>query len=193
LAGAIGELAYGKKLPLLEKTRAMGAVVGEGYDLLASGNWAIYTSIYPTALAYTDPQGGIQAVRQMIPNPQDPLRQAWERLDAARASQNQDEIWAAAVDMVDYEQRRVLQPAIAGTPAQQQFWTSFSQEHGDRITAPYPGALNFKDVIPNGDYGNADQRMQWFQQELYPKAKQSLLDHPNGIDARTLLSGGYNQ
>jgi hypothetical protein len=33
--------------------------------------------------------------------------------------------------------------------------------------------------------------MQWFDQELYPKAKQWLLDHPNGINADTLLRGGY--
>ena len=96
--------------------------------------------------------------------------------------------------MVDYEQRVTLQNAIASTAEDRAFWTSFSQQHGGRIRAPYPGAAPFKTVLPNGDYGNADHRMQWFHHQpdgLYPKVKAWLEANPNGIDLQKLLSGGY--
>jgi hypothetical protein len=182
-AGWLGALAAGRE------------TVRNGYRYLAERNWAIYISMYPTALAYSsDPQnhpnGNIQAVQNMLPAGNG-LRQAWEKLHNARLNQNQEEIWAAAVEMMDYEQRVVLHGAIADTPEKRQFWTSFTQNHGARIRAPYAGAARFVDVVPNPDYGNAGHRMQWFQQELYSKAKQWLEQNPQGVDVQKLLKGEY--
>ncbi len=195
LGGVVAEL-FGTELPAIGKTREVANVVHEAYGLLANGNWSIYMSMYPSALAYLSdpanhPNGNIQAVQNMIPNPKDKLRLAWESLDAARTNQNANGIWNSAIDMVDYEQRVVLQNAIADTPEKRQFWTSFSQNHGAYIRSPYPGAKAFKQLKANGDYGNDDDRMQWFRKELFDKAKQWLVDHPDGIDTKTLLEGGY--
>jgi fibronectin type 3 domain-containing protein len=192
LVGLIAELAgkdFPWNLPLVGDTRQLASTIYEAYDLLAAGNWAIYMSLYPTFLAYVD--DGIQAVRDMEPD--EPLLAAWEKLDEGRTAnpKDEDKIWEAAQLMVHYEQTVVLQNAIADTQQKRDFWTSFSQNHGHRIRSPFPGAQTFKQFNPNGDYGNADHRMQWFNQELYPKAKQWLENHPNGIDVETLLEGGY--
>jgi len=192
LGTGIADLVGVDNLPLLGNTKEARRITSMGLRLLGEGNWAIYSDIYPTTLAYlSQAQGNIQAVRDM--QPRQPLLEAWERLHAARISQDDNELWAAGVDMVDYEQRVILQETVAQTQQQQQFWTTFSQNFGSRIVAPYPDALPLQEVISNGDYGNADHRMEWFEDELYPKAKQWLESHPDGINVQTLLSGGYDQ
>jgi hypothetical protein len=98
--------------------------------------------------------------------------------------------------MVDYEQTVVLQRAIVGIPpdpVKAAFWTNFSNIYSDYIRAPYPGARKFRDFMPAGDYGKADERMQWFDEELFPKARAWLDAHPDGIDVEILLAGGYEE
>ncbi len=48
-------------------------------------------------------------------------------------------------------------------------------------------------LILNGSYGDPNDRMNWIDTEVLPVAKQWLLDHPNGIEVRKLLSGEYEQ
>jgi hypothetical protein len=189
LAGWYG-LFGGQRLPLLGNTKEVRQLLWNAFRYLADGNWAIYMDIYPTTLAYLDPSGGIPAVKKLRPPPA--LLDAWIRLDAARDNQDDDEIWAAAVDMVDYEQRFVLQQAIAQTAEQREFWTTFTQNYGSRIKAPYPGARPFKVVIPAGDYGDDEARMIWFKVELYPVGKEWLRSHPDGINVQSLLDGDYH-
>lgn len=156
-----------------------------GYDFVS--DYPVL-NIAPFATLTRQVTGDGQTITASLTNRNDP----WRDLDTARKNRNEAAIWAAGVAMVNYEQRVILQNTIAATAQQRQFWTNFSNNYGSRIRAPYPGAAKFRDVIANGDYGDAEQRMQWFTQELYPKGKQ-WLENNAVIDPKTLIEGGYNQ
>ena|SRR5579862_2065959 len=91
--------------------------------------------------------------------------------------------------MASYEQDSVLQSQLFDPNLQ--FWTSFSNMYGRYITSLIPNTASFTNFLPNGNIGLAADRLNWFNNNLFPAWQTWVQNDLAPIDVDKLFSGGY--
>lgn len=147
---------------------------------LVAGNDAVYADIYWQHLAY---QGcGIDDIEKAYEegNITKPVRDAWRKIDAGKRTGNQDLVWEGNGQLLEYEQKTVLQTAVYNTdPA---LWniasTGALASWWKKIESPIPGdQTTFQSYAQGASIGTFDKRWEWIQKSMLPKWR-SLASDP---------------
>ena len=132
---------------------------------LTQGNLAVFMDMYPQHVAYSD--GGIASINQLLAAGQIPPRVAeyWQKIENVRTGVGGVETLDEAVyDMLDHEQRFVLQPASYEGDNLLAF-QRVAQRYGRELASPLAHhveyASSFLEVLPDGEIWDPNDRMEW--------------------------------
>jgi hypothetical protein len=142
------------------------------YKAVALGNLKIYMDIYWQHLAYH--YGGIEEIKRCHSQGDitDKVLAAWVLLDEGKKTGNKEQIQKANVDILEYEQKVVVQPLLYAGDRNQRLWELATITHklsGILLTSPVPGEKRgFRDCVPNGNIGNSVDRWKWCTEHIMP-------------------------
>jgi hypothetical protein len=91
--------------------------------------------------------------------------------------------------LADYEQRVRLQETVI--EPYRPHWLTFTNQLGNFITSSVPGTGAFTDFATTPDFGDPNDRLEWFDEDLAPKWDEWQTRNGGNIDWTKLYNGGY--
>jgi hypothetical protein len=176
-------LSFGTALPVWY----LSSQVNKLFDELAHGNKLIFADMYWQHLAYRD--GGIEELEKIYLQGDLPEKifRVWQMLDEGKKTQNQDLIWQANIDLLEREQKDIIQPALYDQPGSELIWKLISGTHntlGLLVYSPVPEETKlFRDVIPNGNLANSKERWDWCIKSIMPAWRSYETKNQNKVKA----------
>jgi hypothetical protein len=156
-----------------------GREVAEISYTLGVGNIAVFNDIYWQHMAYD--RGGLDELEPIYrAGNLDPFcYEAWRKLDAGRRAGDQALIWAGNRDLLYYEQKETLQPAVYdGAEAT---WKELS----GWIASPIPGHNETIEAFdPSANIGVFADRWRWIERRMLPAWQALSEKHPARVERR---------
>lgn len=133
-------------------------------NTLGVGNLAVFNDIYWQHMAYEN--GGMAEIRRVYRAGQ--LNRfpyhAWQQIDEGRRSAKPALVWAGNRDLLYYEQRTILQPAVY--EGNEHLWKLMS----GWVLSPIPGHLEtIEDFAPGANMAIFAERWRWIEQSMLPR------------------------
>jgi len=174
-------LSFGTALPVWYLSSQLDYL----FEAVARGNKAIFADIYWQHLAYM--QGGIEELARV--HAQGELKEqvfrAWQLLDEGKKTQNADLIWKANIDILEYEQKVVIQPILYQGEKNQTLWSLISKTDSALrflVTSPVPEETRlFGDSIPNGNLAKITHRWKWCTDFIMPGWQEYETKNPQKV------------
>jgi len=157
------------------------------YKAVGIGNREIYMDIYWQHVAYKE--AGIEELEKIYAQGDitENVLHAWQMLDEGKRTQNQDLIWQANIDILEHEQKIVIQPLLYNGARNKNLWQAISM--GDDllrllITSPVPEEpKTFRDCMPNSNLADVDARWEWCTKNIMTDWKAYQTKYPNRVKA----------
>lgn len=165
----------------------LGGDVRDVLRKLGAGNLAVFTDLYWQHIAYD--HAGIAEMQALYAGGalHPTAWRAWQQIEAGRRTGNAALVWAGNTDLLYFEQKDVLQPAVyAGNP---ELWKRLS----GWIGSPIPGQYEtFEAFAPRDNLGIFEQRWRWIEHSMLPRWRALAERHPQRVERmlHALMLGG---
>jgi hypothetical protein len=165
----------------------LSSQVNNLFDGLAHGNKLIFADMYWQHLAYRE--AGIEELEKIYQQNDLPenIFRVWQMLDEGKKTQNQDLIWQANIDLLEREQKDIIQPALYDAEDSALIWKLISGTHntlGLLVYSPVPEETRlFRDVVPNGNLASSKDRWEWCTEGIMPAWKAYETKNQNKVKA----------
>jgi hypothetical protein len=183
---ALTSAAVGRGMYMMEALRQshlwsmlglFGREVAATSYTLGTGNLAVFDDIYWQHMAYD--RGGLAELEPIRrAGKLDPFcYEAWSKIDAGRRANDQELIWEGNRDLLYYEQKVTLQPAVYdGSLAT---WKALS----GWIASPIPGHNETIEAYdPRANIGVFADRWRWIEGRMLPAWKRLAERHPERVE-----------
>lgn len=143
---------------------------------LGVGNLAVFNDIYWQHMAYEN--GGLAEIRRAYRAGQLPhtVYRAWQLIDEGRATGAAALVWAGNRDLLYYEQRVILQPAVYD--GNERLWRLMS----GWVLSPIPGHLEtIEDFEPGANMAVFGDRWRWIEGRMLPRWKALDAEQPERV------------
>jgi hypothetical protein len=161
-------MSFGTAWPILP----LSSEVKKLFQGLADGNKLIFADMYWQHLAYRE--SGIEELERIYlqGDLDGKVFRAWQMLDKGKKTNNQELIWQANIDLLEREQKVIIQAALYDVPGNQMIWKLISFTHSTLrilVYSPVPEETElFQDCVPGGNLANVKDRWEWCIKGIMP-------------------------
>ena len=162
----------------------VGDVISQDfYDMLSSGNQAVYNDIYWQHLIYKEKGLPGLYLSYLNGNINEQQYFGWSKIDNGSSNKDNNDVWAGATDLLQYEQESILQKSVYDR------YPKLSVVLSPFMISPIPDPNNnvinklFQKSVPGGNIGNYPQRWKWVSGTMLQEWKDLSTKHPDIINS----------